>query len=188
MRRLASHNHGVTADIDPDPTFEPTRGLVLTGPVVVGVDGSGEARRGMLFAADLAETLETELLVIHAYGLVGSVGDWRDGVAERERQVNAVMENEWCAPLASRTGLTWSSRCVQGSAVNGLLRTADEVDAAFIVVGSHGAGRSETPLLGSTSHFVVRNSSRPVIIIPPADDHPHRRGGADAATGSDGGN
>ncbi len=58
--------------------------------------------------------------------------------------------------------------------------TADDVDAGFIVVGSHGAGNSAAPLLGSTSHFVVRNSHRPVIVIPPADNHPHRRGGAGA--------
>lgn len=150
---------------------------------MVGIDGSDEARRGLLFAADLAEMLDTDLLVVHAYGLVGSFGDWRDGVDERERAVNVVMSDEWCAPLADRGTLKWSWRCVQGSAVGGVLRAADDVDAGFIVVGSHGAGNSSAPLLGSTSHFIVRNSHRPVIVIPPADNHPHRRGGAEELTG-----
>jgi nucleotide-binding universal stress UspA family protein len=154
--------------------------LNLRGPVVVGVDGSPEARRGLLFAADLAETLDVELVVVHAYGLVGSVGDWKSGVSEHERQIDAAMVDEWCAPLAGRTGLAWRWRCVRGSAVDGVLRAADEADAAFIVVGSHGAGNSSAPLLGSTSHYVVRNSHRPVVVIPPGDDHPHRRSGAGA--------
>jgi len=161
---------------------ESTHRLAASSPVVVGIDGSDEARRGLLFAADLAEMLDTNLLVVHAYGLVGSFGDWRDGVDERERAVNAAMAEEWCAPLADRASLKWSWRCVQGNAVGGVLRAADDVDAGFIVVGSHGAGNSSAPLLGSTSHFIVRNSHRPVIVIPPADNHPHRRGGAGEVT------
>ncbi len=148
------------------------------GPIVVGIDGSSEARRGLLSAADLATRLGVELLVVHAYGLIGSFGDWRSGVEERERQVRAVLVDEWCAPLADRPDLTWQWRCVQGSAVDGILRAADEVNAGIIVVGSHGAGHSTSPLLGSTSMDIVRHSHRPVLVIPPADDHPHRRAGA----------
>jgi nucleotide-binding universal stress UspA family protein len=149
-------------------------------PVVVGIDGSTEARRGLLFAADLAETLGVELVVVHAYGLVGSFGDWQSGVENRERQVETALVDEWCSPLVQHNDLTWQWQCVQGSAVEGMLRAADEVDAGFIVVGSHGAGESSVPLLGSTSQHVVRNSHRPVIVVPPADNHPHRRGGVEA--------
>ena len=170
----------VTTDVGAESKIDPAHQLMPANPIVVGIDGSDEARRGLLFAADLAEMLDTDLVVVHAYGLVGSVGDWRDGVDERERQVNAMMADEWCAPLADRGILKWTWRCVQGNAVGGVLRAADDVDAGFIVVGSHGAGNSAAPLLGSTSHFVVRNSHRPVIVIPPADNHPHRRGGAGA--------
>lgn len=150
--------------------------------MVVGIDGSAEARRGLLFAADLAETLDVELVVVHAYGLVGSFGDWQSGVQNRERQVDSALVNEWCSPLAENHRLSWQWRCVQGNAVDGMLRAADEIDAGFIVVGSHGAGMSSVPLLGSTSQSIVRNSHRPVIVVPPPDDHPHRRGGAEAVS------
>lgn len=146
-----------------------------TGPVIVGVDGSAEAERGMLFAADLAMRLDVELVVIHAFGLIGSFGDWEAGPEERERQVRTAMADEWCAPLSERPGLDWRWHCVQGAAVDGLLRAADDIDAAFIVVGSHGAGQSASPFLGSTSQDILRHSHRPVVVIPPADDHPHRR-------------
>ena len=146
----------------------------------MGIDGSAEARRGLLFAADLAETLDVELVVVHAYGLVGSFGDWQSGVENRQHQVDTALVNEWCSPLADHHDLSWQWQCVQGSAVEGMLRAADEVDAGFIVVGSHGAGMSAVPLLGSTSQSIVRNSHRPVIVIPPPEDHLHGRGGADA--------
>jgi nucleotide-binding universal stress UspA family protein len=150
------------------------------GPIVVGIDGSPESQRGLVFAADLAQRLGIELVVVHAFGLLGALETWTTPVAERERETIEVMESTWCASLRERTGLRWRMECVQGHAVAGILRTADETDAAFIVVGSHGAGNSQTPLLGSTSHDVVRNSHRPVIVIPPPDNHPHRRGGAGA--------
>lgn len=154
----------------------------LGGPIVVGLDSSSEARRGLLFAADLAESLRVELVVVHAFGLIGTFGSWRSGVEERERQVTTAMVDEWCAPLAGRRELTWQWRCVQGSAVEGILRTADEVDAGFVVVGSHGAGSSSSAMLGSTSQDIVRHSQRPVVVIPPPDNHRHRRGGAGAVS------
>lgn len=174
----------MTADRSPD-TADNEHGLVSNGAVVVGVDGSAEARRGLLFAADLAVSLGVELVVIHAYGLVGSFGDWEAGVEAREQQVNTVMVAEWCAPIADRSDLVWQWRCVQGSAVDGILRAADDVDAGFIVVGSHGAGKNVSPFLGSTSHDILRHSHRPIVVVPPAGDHPHRRGSAATRAGAD---
>ena len=96
-----------------------------------------------------------------------------------------MLKTTWCAPLTDIDGLRWRGEVAQGSATDAILRVADDVDAGFIVLGSHGAGNSDQPLLGSTSHWIVRNSHRPVIIVPPDDNHPHRRPGVgDAATDS----
>ena len=92
-----------------------------------------------------------------------------------------MLRSEWCAPLVEIDGLRWSAQVAQGPATDAILRVADDVDAGFIVLGSHGAGNSDEPLLGSTSHWVVRNSHRPVVIVPPGDNHPHRRPGIGAA-------
>lgn len=156
--------------------------LRTDSPVVVGIDRSHEARRGLVFAADLAVALGVEVIVVHAFGLIGTFGDWRDGVEERERQVRVALVDEWCAPLSARSDVMWQWRCVQGTAVNGILHAADEVEAGLIVVGSHGEGRSASPLLGSTSLDIVRHSHRPVVVVPPADDHPHRRHGVAATS------
>ncbi|MFK8025647.1 MAG: universal stress protein [Ilumatobacter sp.] len=155
-------------------------GLVARGPVVVGTDGSPEAARGLEFAADLAHTVGAEVIAVHAYGLVGNRGNWRDGVEARERAADEAMATEWCEPLADRPGLKWRWTCVQGSAARGLLREAERVDAAFVVVATHGAGGSGRSMLGSTSADIVLHSQCPVVVVPPDREHRHRRAGSAA--------
>ena len=145
--------------------------------MVVGTDGSAESERGLLFGADLAVTLGVELVVVHALGMFNHLAGWETPVEEHEQLAERLLRTEWCAPLAQIDRLRWAAQVAQGSATDAILRVADDVDAGFIVIGSHGAGGSDQPLLGSTSHWVVRNSHRPVIIVPPDDNHPHRRPG-----------
>lgn len=151
-----------------------------SGSIVVGIDGSCAATRGLLFAAGLAVELHAELVVVHAYGLADAFVDWRTDAETYERRLDETMANEWCAPLAENGELVWQWRCVRGSGVDAVLRTADDVDALFIVVGTHGAGSTSAPLLGRTSHRIVRDSRRAVIVVPPGDEHVHRRIGARA--------
>jgi len=152
-------------------------GQASESPIVVGTDGSAEAARGMLFAANLALTLGVELVVVHALGMYSQTAGWRVPVEEHEAEATALLRDTWCAPLDDVDGLRWDGRVVQGVATEAVLRVADDVDAGFVVVGSHGAGNSDEPLLGSTSYWIVRNSHRPVIIVPPPDNHRHRRAG-----------
>ncbi|MFN3258825.1 MAG: universal stress protein [Ilumatobacter sp.] len=147
-------------------------GASLSNPVVVGVDGSAEARRGMLFAADLSTRLDVELVAVHARGLLERIAS---GAGSGRSEAVEALETNCLAVLSEIDGLRWSWKVEDGAPIDVLLRVADEVDAGFVVVGSHGAGHSDEPLLGSTSHWVVRNSHRPVIVVPPGDNHPHHR-------------
>ena len=162
---------------EPGPSAASSHRMRAGAPVVVGADGSSEAERGLLFAADLAVTLDVQLVVVHALGMFNHLAGWEVPVEEQADQADRLLRTEWCAPLADFDGLQWDARVAQGSATDAILRVADDVDAGFVVLGSHGAGASDQPLLGSTSHWVVRNSHRPVVIVPPGDNHPHRRPG-----------
>jgi nucleotide-binding universal stress UspA family protein len=46
-----------------------------------------------------------------------------------------------------------------------IVEEADRHDASAIVVGSRGLGRVKAPLLGSTSQALLRDSSRPVLVV-----------------------
>jgi len=55
---------------------------------------------------------------------------------------------------------------IHGHPVAEILKTADQLDADVIVVGSHGKGLVEYAFLGSTAEKVLRKSRRPVFVIP----------------------
>jgi len=58
---------------------------------------------------------------------------------------------------------------VHGSPVAEILKTADELQADTIVMGTHGKGKLAYPFLGSVTEKVLRKSKRPVFAIPLPD-------------------
>ena len=59
-----------------------------------------------------------------------------------------------------------------GYAAEEILSLAENEDADLIVMGTHGRKGIDRILFGSVAEKVVRNSSRPVLTIRPADDLP----------------
>jgi nucleotide-binding universal stress UspA family protein len=49
-----------------------------------------------------------------------------------------------------------------------ILAIADEQEAPVIVAGARGASDLGSALLGSVSHGLLHNSTRPVLVVPPA--------------------
>lgn len=133
----------------------------------------------MRFAADLAVALGVELIVVHALGLTTAGFDWHDPPDERRRWVSSQLDGAW-TEFIDRDQVSLRTAVVDGADAMALMRVADEEDASLIVVGSHGSGRSGNSFLGSTSHRIVADSHRPVLVVPPGDNHPHRRSGAGA--------
>jgi nucleotide-binding universal stress UspA family protein len=62
----------------------------------------------------------------------------------------------------------------RGSAALHLIAEAEEHDAAFIVIGSHGHTAFFELVLGSTTQAVVKRARQPVVIIPHRMKKPRR--------------
>lgn len=138
------------------------------GRIVVGVDGSQNSGLALAWAADLAASIDAEVVAVHALGLLVRVDDDRLESSQRHRrEIRDEFENQWCAAL-DRPGLRASRLVVDGNPVSALLAVADERDVELIVVGSRGVGGFPGLMLGSTGHQLVQHSSRPVAVIPPA--------------------
>lgn len=141
--------------------------VTIDGPVLVGVDGSTTSARALSVAASLAQRLDTELVVVHAVGLM-SVIDGRHVPSEGRRdELAALLHERWCAPLADVDGLRWRAELVDGPPTDVMMHQAAELQAGLVVVGSRGVGSEK--LLGSTSHHLVHHCSRPVVVVPPTD-------------------
>jgi nucleotide-binding universal stress UspA family protein len=71
-------------------------------------------------------------------------------------------------------GVETNAVLIQGPTAETILKQADGLDPAMIVLGSHGHGMLYHALVGSVSAEVVKESRRPVLIVP--DPRPARRG------------
>jgi nucleotide-binding universal stress UspA family protein len=75
------------------------------------------------------------------------------------------------AEHARTAGLEATTVVTVDTAVDGILRAADEVNADLIVVSTHGRGGFGRAVLGSVADGVVRRSAdRPVLVIRPAGE------------------
>lgn len=137
--------------------------------IVVGTDGSDNARRALGWAASLASACGAEVVAVHCLGLLfhPTATDLEPAQPHRD-EIRALLDGEWSAPLRD-AGVEHRTELRDGSPVSVLLAVADEVDADLVVVGSRGVGGFPGLLLGSTSTQLAQHSSRPVLIVPPED-------------------
>lgn len=139
--------------------------------VVVGVDGSEQARVAVLEAAAQAERLSARLRVVCAVPQYTGSLAWvptpmdRDALfADIKIQLDAGV-----AWLRSHfPALQVETQLVDGSPVDILVDASRHVE--LVVVGTRGRGGFAGMLLGSTSDGVLHHAKGPVMVVPDRDD------------------
>jgi nucleotide-binding universal stress UspA family protein len=129
--------------------------------VVVGYDGSDDARSAVAWAATTALALGARLRVVHAVGLLEHAGMAGHGPVDGDRALKIAVD----AGL-DPADVEW--HVVDGDPCGALLRMAEPPESALLlVVGSRGAGGHAGTLLGSTSLELAEHAGVPVTIVPP---------------------
>ena len=137
--------------------------------IVVGVDGSTPACRAEQWAADLARTVDAEVVAVHALGLLHQTSSGALVSSDTHRdEIRTELEESWCEPLRA-SGVRYRAELREGNPVTVLLDIADELDADVVVVGSRGLVGFPGLLLGSTCAQVAQHARRPVVIVPETD-------------------
>jgi nucleotide-binding universal stress UspA family protein len=98
----------------------------------------------------------------------------RDSRAEKLRHEHTELQQRAAALRAS--GIEADALLVEGPTVETILKEADRFESRLIVLGTHGHGMLFHALVGSTGAGVVKESKRPVLIVPDP-----RRGQVDAS-------
>jgi nucleotide-binding universal stress UspA family protein len=88
----------------------------------------------------------------------------RDQVAESYNKAHR--HTQEMAEGLRKSGLEATALTIQGAIVDSVLKQAESLDAALVVVGSHGHGAVYDLLVGSVSEGIVRRSVRPVLVVP----------------------
>jgi nucleotide-binding universal stress UspA family protein len=146
--------------------------LLATGPkalfsrVLVGVDGSHEAREAARQAAVLTEA-GGELTLLAVYGTVLALATTTgttpraavDADLPREAAADALRRAQ--AELAGRPA---TGKIVQGVAWDELIRELEREQDTLVVVGSHGNGRARGIVMGSTATGLVHKAPCSVLV------------------------
>jgi nucleotide-binding universal stress UspA family protein len=152
------------------------------GPVVVGYDGSEHSRAGIEAAGELfagreavVHTVWTSYAEIVAGASLGmSAGTSAEGARKMDAELEerATKTAEEGAGLARAAGLEARAQALrsQGGVGRALQSSADELDAAVVVLGSRGRSRLSATLLGSVAAGFLNRPSLPVLVIPKKRD------------------
>lgn len=142
--------------------------------IVVGIDGSTNARRALEWAAGEARIRGARLVAVLAWdapvATFSSVA-LASGDAAQLDELAAEASQRLAAALAGAeealTGLEVESLVAEGSPAKILLEAARDAD--LLVVGTRGHGGLAGLVLGSVSQQCAHHSPCPVVIVPPPD-------------------
>jgi len=133
--------------------------------VLLATDGSREAKLAATTAADLANSTNSELHVVH-------VGEFRptflaqteEEPAELQHQAQRLLD-EQRRIVQEAGGTVKEAHLRQGKADEEIVDLAHSLGIGLIVMGSRGRGRMRRALMGSVSESVVRHAHCPVTIV-----------------------
>lgn len=138
-----------------------------TDTIVVGVDGSANGRRALVWALDEARRRNGRCHLVHAvdFGLVAASAYAGRAVEELQEAGAAVLEGE--LEFARQSGVPVDGELAIRSAAQALIDSSR--DAAMLVVGSRGHGGFVGLMLGSVSSACTHHAACPVVVVPPPE-------------------
>jgi nucleotide-binding universal stress UspA family protein len=132
--------------------------------VVVGYDGSDEARAAFAVAIDRAQPRD-RIVLVHA---IAPASNWLGtpyydrAVAQNHEAAQRVLDE--MRPIAEQVETPIEFSVLEGPPAEVLIQAAAVREADEIVVGSRGLGRIRGAL-GSVSQELLREAARPVLVV-----------------------
>jgi nucleotide-binding universal stress UspA family protein len=133
--------------------------------ILSAFDGSPDADAALKHAAALARDLHAKLIVLTVVPppvYVGGIGAGATTVADVEQLLSRELHQ---AVAALPADVSVEARLVRGRAADHIVELAERCCCDLIVMGFHGHSRLRQAMRGSVSDTVVRNSTRPVLLV-----------------------
>lgn len=144
--------------------------------IVVAVDFSNATTGVLEMAIELAKAFPARLRLFHvvepepsytAYGFTPDEFPALHAYQEEAKRRAAGKLEELLEKV--KPGLTDATcQIAEGSPLHSLLDYVKEINADFVVLGSHGHGAIASLLLGSVAEGMVRKATVPTLIVPAA--------------------
>lgn len=138
------------------------------GRILVAVDGSMHAQQTVHLAADVAEAVGAEVVVLHVCDPQGAASARYDADGfgqELDTPPTADSLTNRMAGVLTARGLTAlpTTRAVSRGVAADILRAATSLDCQLVVVGGHSRGRPGS-MLGDVASKVLRSARVPVLV------------------------
>jgi nucleotide-binding universal stress UspA family protein len=146
---------------------------VMYTRILVPVDGSDAAARGLDEAIDLALHLKAHVQLVHV------VEPWImmapetmpvtvHQIADIRRSAGAKLLEE-CEDKVAKAGVQVDAELIEtllgGTAGECIVNKAKEANADLVICGTHGRRGVRRLLMGSDAEYIVRRSSVPVLLV-----------------------
>jgi nucleotide-binding universal stress UspA family protein len=141
----------------------------LTKSILVSTDFAEASEAAADVGLELAKTFRVPLVLLHACSPPAQIysgvpmAPTEDYARLYEQAAGEALEKERARLAASETKVTSVLR--RGAAWEEILAAAKEIDAALIVMGTHGRRGLPRAVLGSVAEKVVRLSPIPVLTV-----------------------
>jgi nucleotide-binding universal stress UspA family protein len=135
--------------------------------ILIATDGSPSAQEAVDVGLELAKEQGADVTFVHVTpseeirgGRGGSHAlTHRDEIDESETALKEA------AGAADRAGVSYALERFSGETIETIVALADSKNADLIVLGSRGRNPVASAILGSVSQGVLRQASRPVLVV-----------------------
>ncbi len=134
--------------------------------IVVALDGSGTAERGLPLATALSRRDGAKVVLVHVQQLITAAGTVvpvqpdEERIQAHLRELTEGLRDEGIeASLEIRT-------MALGGAARSIAEVTDEVEADLIIVGTQGHSAMGIMFLGSVTQRLLQTADQPVLVVP----------------------
>jgi nucleotide-binding universal stress UspA family protein len=134
--------------------------------VLVALDGSPEAERGLAAGREVAKLFDAGVALVRAYSIPPPVGV--EFVAYPVDLSESLREGAegYLKGVAAEGEQTFAIMLPPADAID---EAAESCGASLVVVTSHGKGFAQRLTLGSVTDRVVHTCKRPILVVPIED-------------------
>ena len=135
--------------------------------ILVPIDGSKNSIRALEMAITISKNCKAKITGVYCM-YTQSYSETR-GVSsisnEMKKEARTVLDN--AKKTCGKAGVSFTTKILQGNIGFNIVKTAHQKNNKFdlIVIGSRGRSSLKSMFLGSTSNFVIHESSIPVLIV-----------------------
>ena len=133
--------------------------------ILVPVDGSQNALRGVDKAIDIAKGGNSAITALYVFQLPWKAGLKFTKSMEKQAQAKATRAIGTVKQKVERQGIPFKWKTTGGKPGDAILNVSKGMKADMIVIGARGLGAAKEKFFGSTSNYVMHKSNKPVLVV-----------------------